>query len=109
MVSLLNSFVFARGWARRLRAAALVNTFIIGGVFSLSAVNDPSADGLAFFERKIRPLLADNCYQCHSSESEKLKGGLLLDTREGILKGGESGPAILPGDPDQSLCPPQGK
>src|SRR6266481_145449 len=56
-----------------------------------------------FFEKNIRPLFSENCYKCHSSQSEKLKGGLLLDTREGLLKGGETGPAIVPGDPEKSL------
>ncbi|MEY2428582.1 MAG: hypothetical protein QOJ40_1467, partial [Verrucomicrobiota bacterium] len=57
-----------------------------------------------FFERKIRPLLAERCYACHSAEAEKLKGGLLLDTKEGMLKGGESGkPAIIPGNAEASL------
>jgi hypothetical protein len=56
-----------------------------------------------FFETRIRPLLAQNCYQCHSHQAEKLKAGLYLDTREGALTGGESGPAIIPGDPEKSL------
>jgi hypothetical protein len=57
-----------------------------------------------FFEKKIRPVLAERCYKCHSASSEKLKGGLLLDTREGALKGGESGkPSVVPGDADASL------
>jgi hypothetical protein len=56
-----------------------------------------------FFEQKIRPVLVEHCYKCHSAESEKLKGGLRLDSREGMLKGGETGPAIVPGAPDRSL------
>src|SRR6476620_6762654 len=56
-----------------------------------------------FFENKIRPILANNCYKCHSQQAEKVKAGLLLDSREGLLKGGESGPAIVPGDPEKSL------
>lgn len=56
-----------------------------------------------FFENKIRPVLADNCYKCHSAQAERVKGGLLLDTKEGMLKGGDSGPAIVPGDPGKSL------
>ncbi len=48
-------------------------------------------------------MLAKNCYKCHSSESLKVKGGLLLDTRDGLLKGGDTGPALVPGDPDKSL------
>ncbi|MDB6111176.1 MAG: hypothetical protein JWR69_2926, partial [Pedosphaera sp.] len=58
---------------------------------------------LDFFEKKIRPILVDNCYKCHSHDSEKIKGGLLLDTHDGLLKGGETGPALVPGDPEKSL------
>ncbi len=58
---------------------------------------------MEFFERKIRPILTDDCYKCHSQDSVKIKGGLLLDSRDGLLKGGDTGPAIKPGDPDQSL------
>src|SRR3979490_617497 len=60
-------------------------------------------DGVEFFEKKIRPMLVEHCYKCHSRQSEKVKGGLLLDTREGLLKGGDTGPAIVPGDPEKSL------
>jgi len=56
-----------------------------------------------FFETKIRPILAQNCYKCHSSTSEKVKGKLLLDNKAGSLKGGETGPAIVPGDLEKSL------
>ncbi len=65
----------------------------------------PKADpaGLEFFEKHIRPVLVEHCYKCHSAQAEKLKGGLLLDTRDGVLKGGDTGPALLPGDPDKSL------
>jgi mono/diheme cytochrome c family protein len=56
----------------------------------------------AFFEKNIRPVLANNCYGCHSADS-KAAGGLLVDSRETLLKGGRSGPAIIPGDPDDSL------
>jgi hypothetical protein len=62
--------------------------------------------GIEFFERKIRPVLAEHCGQCHSAEAEakkKLKGGLRLDTRDGIIKGGDSGPAVVPGKPADSL------
>jgi len=56
-----------------------------------------------FFEKKIRPVLVKDCYKCHSAEGGRIKGGLRLDTRDGLLKGGESGPAIVPGNPDRSL------
>ena len=71
----------------------------LGDVFSA----EPSAEGLAFFEKKIRPVLVERCYKCHSAESEKLRGELLLDTREGIRKGGESGHAVVPKNLDESL------
>ena len=47
-------------------------------------------------------MLVDECYKCHSVASGKSKGGLLLDTKEGLLKGGENGPAIVPGEPEKS-------
>ena len=56
-----------------------------------------------FFEAKIRPVLATQCGKCHSSTAEKLRGGLHVDSREGLRKGGDSGPAIVPGNPDDSL------
>src|SRR5581483_10264113 len=63
---------------------------------------EPAAS-IEFFEKKIRPVLAENCYQCHSAQSNRVMGGFMLDTREGLLKGGASGrPAIIPGDPENS-------
>ena len=72
---------------------------------SFAAAN-PALDGpgIEFFEKHIRPVLVESCYKCHSAETEKgAKGGLLLDTREALLKGGDNGPAIVPGQPDKSL------
>ena len=60
-------------------------------------------DQIDFFEQKIRPLLSDNCYKCHSEGAEKIKGGLLLDSRAGVLKGGATGPAVVTGHPEKSL------
>jgi len=60
----------------------------------------PLAAADELFETKIRPILADNCYSCHTSSQ---LGGLRVDSREALLKGGKSGPAIAPGDPDKSL------
>ena len=62
-----------------------------------------NAAGLAFFEAKIRPVLVEKCYSCHSSEADELKGGLHLDSRDGILTGGDSGPAAVPGNPAESM------
>jgi hypothetical protein len=63
----------------------------------------PEPDGVAFFESKVRPILVERCYSCHSSQARSVRGGLLLDTREGTLKGGDIGPAVEPGNPDESL------
>ncbi|MEM1443975.1 MAG: PSD1 and planctomycete cytochrome C domain-containing protein, partial [Verrucomicrobiota bacterium] len=56
-----------------------------------------------FFEKKIRPALVKHCYQCHAEEGDKIKGGLLLDSRETTLSGGDSGPAVVPFDLNESL------
>ena len=64
------------------------------------------ADGAArdrdFFEKNIRPVLVRHCYECHSTKSKKIQGGLVLDSREGIRKGGDTGPGVAPGKPDES-------
>ena len=73
-----------------------VITLIAAGWF---AAVSAFADDFEFFEKKIRPVLVERCYKCHSADAEKLKGGLLLDNKGGMLKGGESGqPAIVPGN-----------
>src|SRR5205814_3763526 len=76
--------------------------------------------GVPFFEQKIRPVLVQHCYECHSTQAKKVRGGLLLDTKAGLLKGGDSGPALVPGKVEESLLikalrheelamPPKGK
>src|SRR5437667_12448380 len=59
-------------------------------------------ESIEFFEKKVRPVLTEKCYKCHSAGAEKIKGGLLLDSRDGWMKGGESGPVIVPGNPEKS-------
>src|SRR5262249_12148414 len=66
----------------------------------------PAADdarALAFFEAKTRPVLGENCYQCHSARAGKSAGGLKPDTKKAIRAGGDRGPAAVPGDPKASL------
>lgn len=65
--------------------------------------DEPKGDGIKFFEKRIRPILVDHCYRCHSSKAEQVEADLYVDTREGLLQGGDQGPAIVPGDPDASL------
>lgn len=69
----------------------------------LGASATPTPEQIEFFESKIRPVFVEHCYSCHSEKAEKIKGGLKLDTRDALLKGGTSGPVITPGDPDASL------
>jgi hypothetical protein len=68
-----------------------------------TSMAEPSAEQIEFFEKKIRPALVKHCYECHSTEGEKVKGGLLLDTREGSRLGGDSGAAVVPFKPKESL------
>ena len=72
-----------------------------------ASVTAPAAEddkqGMEFFEKKIRPVLVKHCYECHAEDSEELKGGLLLDSREGIRTGGDSGAAVVPGNLTESL------
>jgi hypothetical protein len=80
---------------------------LLAGAAVASAADKPSEkispDQLAFFEKKIRPVLVSKCYSCHAADAEKVKGGLLLDTREGIRMGGATGHAVEPGDLKGSL------
>jgi Protein of unknown function (DUF1553)/Protein of unknown function (DUF1549)/Planctomycete cytochrome C len=76
---------------------------MLASSMSVRTAEPDSKAGIEFFEKKIRPVLVDQCYKCHSAEMESPKGGLLLDTRDSLLKGGESGPAIVPGKPDLGL------
>lgn len=67
---------------------------------------ESSDEGMAFFEKSIRPVLVQQCYQCHSAAAAakgKLQGGLSLDSKQGLLAGGESGPAVVPGSAERSL------
>src|SRR5947208_3135635 len=81
-----------------MRLVLSIGLVLVGGIPARVA----AAEDFDFFEKKIRPVLVERCYKCHSVQSAKLKGGLLLDSREGVLKGGENGPVLVPGDPDKS-------
>jgi hypothetical protein len=87
------------------RHAVALLLFVVAA--PLRADQPPSDNpGFVFFEKKIRPILVEHCYRCHSAEAaaeKKLKGGLYLDSKASLLKGGESGPAIVPTRPEKSL------
>jgi hypothetical protein len=80
-----------------LRSTAAILLALLGS----AQAQDAAPNATELFEKKVRPLLAERCYSCHSGR--KQKGGLLLDSRQALLKGGDSGPAVVPGEPDQSL------
>jgi len=74
--------------------------------FAADAAETPASAnpaGLEHFEKKVRPILIKQCYKCHSAEAESLQGGLYVDSREGLLEGGDSGPAVVVGSPSESL------
>ncbi|MFN0125463.1 MAG: PSD1 and planctomycete cytochrome C domain-containing protein [Verrucomicrobiales bacterium] len=78
----------------------------LAGSMGLAVSGLAAAEPVDFFETKVRPLLVEHCYSCHSAEAEakgKLKAGLRMDSLEGLKKGGDSGPALTPGDPAKSL------
>ncbi len=85
-----------------LRFASLVFLLLLGLSRSGRAAGS-DVQGVDFFEKKIRPVLVEHCYTCHAQTAKKLRGGLLLDSREGVRKGGDSGAAVVPGQPGKSL------
>lgn len=89
--------------AKQVAAWALMAVALTGGAtLSADELARRDAAQVQFFEKKIRPLLVDNCYNCHSANTNA-KGGLRVDDRNGLLHGGERGAAIVPGRPDDSL------
>jgi hypothetical protein len=96
LIVLLRSIIDAPPWL--LAAASLALIWPVA-----ARAEELSQEQIELFEKKIRPVLVEHCYQCHSAQAEKLQGKLLLDSRELARKGGESGPAIVPGRPDESL------
>ena len=107
----------------KLRLTVMITN--LAGVLLSSAITfgqetNPTPQQLEFFEKQVRPLLAKHCYSCHSTKAKKLQAGLFVDSRSGLIKGGDSGEAIVPGDPAASLfmeavryesyeMPPKGK
>ena len=105
------------------RVAQLASACLVLLVAPTVCAEEPvanEASHVEFFESKVRPLLVNRCYECHSGISQALRAGLKLDSRAGLLEGGDSGPAVVPGKPDESLLiqavryeanemPPKGK
>lgn len=105
---------------------AVMSGLLISGLWAIAslAVADENkvrdGEALQYFEQHIRPMLVEHCYECHSQAAGKAEGGLRLDSRQAMLTGGDSGPALVAGRPEESLLlealnyetvemPPKGK
>src|SRR5215831_17741005 len=84
---------------KRLRGLAIC--LLLCGLVHPAAADEPSPAAAEFFEREIRPLLVETCGKCHAGKQPK--GGLRLTSRADLLTGGASGPAVVPGKPEESL------
>jgi cytochrome c553 len=85
----------------RIRIGAFILPLVLSATAAAGDPNKPAPEAMAFFESKVRPVLAENCFKCHGVA--KQKGGLRLDSRSAILAGGDQGPALVPGRPQKSL------
>lgn len=85
------------------RFSLIALAIVLTALAPRSAVADDSAAGIEYFEKHIRPVLVQQCYECHALQAKTLRGGLRLDTRAASRRGGDSGPAVVPGKVDESL------
>ena len=98
----MKTSAFSLGKSSAIFSASLLPVLVLvtaGAAFAEEITKEQAE----FFESKIRPVLADTCYRCHSADAGKNKGGLTLDSRDAMLKGGDSGPSVAPGEPEKSL------
>ena len=107
-------------WILKILAFAFTTAFLNAVVVAVSDEIPISPEQVEFFETRVRPVLIERCFECHSSDAAEVKAGLLVESRKALLAGGESGPAIVPGVPEKSLLiasiryeslemPPKGK
>ena len=80
---------------------SLLGIFVVAASCVAAEVGDPA--GVEFFEARIRPIFVERCYECHSGDATRIEGGLRLDTTSALRQGGDSGPIVAPGKPDESL------
>src|SRR5829696_1410052 len=88
---------------RRFPTFSIRRTLLAATAIAMTTQLNAADDGVAFFEKRIRPALVKECFACHSSQAKSLKGGLSLETRIGVLQGGDTGPALVPGKANESL------
>ena len=91
--------------ARSIWSATLVTVLAVSVAAPAAPAESPTPEGMEFFEKKVRPILVEKCQKCHGSQRQK--GGLRLDSREAAFKGGESGPVIVAGHPENSQLVPR--
>ena len=109
-VALLSLCTLNRVWAGARHDSFIVMTARLAALFLLTVLisestpaTTPDEMGAQLFREKIQPVLEANCFECHSANAKKIKGGLRLDSREASRRGGDNGPAVVPGDPQKSL------
>ncbi|RMF41112.1 MAG: DUF1553 domain-containing protein [Planctomycetota bacterium] len=100
----------ATGWVKAMHRG--VAAVLVGGWAAFAGLAspaqtpnapEPAPEQVEWFEKNIRPILAENCYSCHSAAFDNRKGGLTVDSRSALIAGGDSGPAVVPGHPEESL------
>jgi hypothetical protein len=94
VMNMLNRFIMLVGLLVSVAAAA---------ISARGADSLPDREAIEFFETRVRPVLATHCFKCHSTDADRLKADLRLDSRDAMLKGGVSGPAVVAGKPEESL------
>jgi hypothetical protein len=93
----------ARSFLALVAAVLVVFGFTVACGAAEKFAEQPTAEAIEFFEKQVRPVLIERCYECHSGKTEEPKGNLRLDSRAALLAGGDTGPAIIPGDAKGSL------
>jgi hypothetical protein len=88
--------VFTVRYSRKVGRAFVAFAFLAARMFAASPAEQ-------FFTQQVQPVLQENCFKCHSHSGDKIKGGLVVDSLDGLLTGGDSGPAVVPGDVEKSL------
>jgi hypothetical protein len=86
-----------------LQVTTVASLLVAFTITTHASADSPTPEQIDFFESSVRPILVEHCYECHSAEAEDVEASLLLDSKAGWMTGGDSGPAIVPGKPKESL------
>jgi hypothetical protein len=100
--SMMKRLCVCHSWRTHLRAEIAL-AWVLACPVAVQGSDAPTTAGITFFESKVRPILAERCYRCHGPDSGKGKAGLRVDSPDALMRGGDSGPAIVRGEPDKSL------